>query len=339
MQLTLVLPNLLDAPPAALVAADAPALARLLSTAEAAILEPNGPLAIACVNLGIAKQNDWPVAPWLARAAGIDPGSRYWLCAEPVTLDVGRAEVRLAGVVSDLDAADSIALLSSLRAHFASDGIEFLESGPGSWWVALAERQQLETSPPDAVLGRPLIAHLPRGADAARWRRWQSEMQMLLFEHPVNRVRENSGLRPVNDVWIWGGGTLRERDSAAAVTAVFTQTPLVRDLARAAGADSATVPASFAALRAAPPITAALVWLDALDAPDLQEQLIRFDTDWATPLERALDKHELDVRLVIAGSGTALSFTPHAGGAMQRLRRRWSPPPSLPALLAALADA
>jgi len=231
-------------------------------------------------------------------------------------------------VVGDLDAADSIALLSSLRAHFASDGIEFLESGPGSWWVALAERQQLETSPPDAVLGRPLIAHLPRGADAARWRRWQSEMQMLLFEHPVNRVRENSGLRPVNDVWIWGGGTLRERDSAAAVTAVFTQTPLVRDLARAAGARSATVPASFAALRAAPPITSALVWLDALDAPDLQEQLIRFDTDWAAPLERAL-----------AGSGTALSFTPHAGGAMQRLRRRWSPPPSLPALLAALADA
>src|SRR5437660_7724191 len=203
MQLTLVLPNLLDAPPAALVAADAPALARLLSIAEAPILEPNGPLAVACVNLGIAKQNDWPVAPWLARAAGIDPGSRYWLCAEPVTLDVGRVEVRLAGVVSDLGAADSIALLSSLRAHFASDGIEFLESGPGSWWVALAERQQLETSPPDAVLGRPLIAHLPRGADAARWRRWQSEMQMLLFEHPVNRVRENSGLRPVNDVWIW----------------------------------------------------------------------------------------------------------------------------------------
>jgi hypothetical protein len=164
-------------------------------------------------------------------------------------------------------------------------------------------------------------------------------MQMLLFEHPVNRLRENSGLRPVNDVWMWGGGTLRATDSAAAVAAVLTQTPLVRDLARAAGADSATVPASFAALRAAPPITSALVWLDALNAPDLQEQLIRFDTDWAAPLERALDKHELDVRLVIAGSGTALSFTPHAGGAMQRLRRRWSPPPSLPALLAALADA
>jgi hypothetical protein len=300
MQLTLVLPNLLDAPPAALAAADAPALARLLSTAEAPIPEPDGPLAIACASIGIAKQNDWPVAPWLARAAGIDPGSRYWLCAEPVTLDIGRVEVRLAGVVNDLDAADGIALLASLRAQFASDGIEFLEGGTGRWWVALAEPQQLETSPPDAVLGKPLIAHLPRGADAARWHRWQSEIQMLLFEHPVNRLR---------------------------------------DLARAVGADSVTVPASFAAFRTAPPAASALVWLEALNASDLQEQLIGFDTDWAAPLERALDKHELDLRLVIAGSGTALSFTPHAGGAIQRLRRRWSPPPSLPSLLAALADA
>jgi hypothetical protein len=339
MQLTLVLPNLLDAPPPALAAVNAPALARLLSTAEAPILEPDGPLAIACANIGIAKQNDWPVAPWLARAAGIDPGSRYWLCAEPVTLDVGRVEIHLAGVVRDLDAADGIALLSSLRAQFASDGIEFLEGGPGRWWVTLAEPQQLETFPPDAVLGKSLIAHLPRGADAARWRRWQSEIQMLLFEHPVNRLREKSGLRPVNDVWMWGGGTLCATDSAAPVAAVFTQTSLLRDLARAVGANAVTVPASFAAFRAAPPAASALVWLEPLNAPDLQEELIAFDTDWAAPLERALDKHELDLRLVIAGSGTALSFTPHGGGTVQRLRRRWSPPPSLPALLAAHADA
>jgi hypothetical protein len=120
---------------------------------------------------------------------------------------------------------------------------------------------------------------------------------------------------------------------------VFTQAPLLRDLAHAVGADSATVPGSFAAFRAAPPAASALVWLEALNAPDPQEQLVAFDTDWGAPLERALDKHELDLRLVIAGSGTALSFTPHASGAMQRLRRRWAAPPSLSALLAAYADA
>jgi hypothetical protein len=339
MQLTLVLPNLLDAPPGAVAAVNAPALARLLASAAAPIFDPDGLLAIACASVGIAKQNDWPVAPWLARAAGIDPSTRYWLCAEPATLEVGRDAVLLAGVVSDLDAAEGTALLSSLRAQFASDGIEFLERGPGRWWITLAEPQQLETSPPDAALRKPLIAYLPRGADAARWRRWQSEMQMLLFEHPVNRSRESGGLPPVNYVWMWGGGTLREADSAARVAAVFTQAPLLRDLARAAGADSVTVPGSFAAFRAASSAASALVWLGALNATDLQEQLIAFDAEWAGPLERALDKRELELRLVIGGSGAALAFTPRASGAMQRLRRRWSPAPGLSALLLAFADA
>lgn len=339
MELTLVLPNLLDAPPAALDAADVPALARLLSTAAPPVIEPDGPLAIACAGIGIAKQNDWPVAPWLARSAGIDPGSRYCLCAEPVTLVVGRDEVRLAGAVRDLDAEESTALLSSLRAHFAPDGLDFVERGAGRWWVLLGEPQRLETSPPDAALRKPLVEHLPRGADAPRWRRWQSEMQMLLFEHPVNHAREASGRSPVNYIWMWGGGTLRTAKRAAPVAAVFTQAALLGDLARAVGAGTAKAPGSFAAFRVASPAAPALVWLDELNTPDLQEQLGAFDSAWAAPLERALDKQELGVTLVIAGSGAALSFTPRASGTMQRLRRRWSTPPNLSALLTAQADA
>jgi hypothetical protein len=339
MQLTLVLPNMLEATPAALDAADAPALARLLSTAPPPVIEPDGPLAIACAGVGIAKQNDWPVAPWLVRAGGIDPGSRYWLCAEPVTLEVGRDEVRLACIVTDLDTDESAALLSSLRAHFASDGLEFVERSLGRWCVTLGEPQRLETSPPGAALRKPLVEHLPRGADAPRWRRWQSEMQMLLFEHPINHTRESSGRSPVNYVWMWGGGTLRAGDPAAPAAAVFTQAALLLDLARAVGASVAKAPGSFAAFRAASPAASALVWLDDLKAPDMKEQLTAFDSEWAAPMERALDKRELDVTLIIAGSGAALSFIPRASGTMERLRRHWSTPPNLSALLATQADA
>jgi hypothetical protein len=339
MQLTLVLPNLLDAPPAALDAADAPALVRLLSTAPPPVIERDGPLAIACAGVGIAKQDDWPVAPWLVRAAGIDPGSRYWLCAEPVTLEVGRDEVRLAWIVSDLDTDESAALLSSLSAHFAPDGLEFVERGAGRWWVALGEPQRLETSPPGAALRKPLIEHLPRGADAPRWRRWQSEMQMLLFEHPINHTRESSGRSPVNYIWMWGGGTLRAGDPAAPAAAVFTQAALLRDLARAVGTSAAKAPGSLAAFRAASPAASSLVWLEDLEVPEMQKQLTSFDSDWAAPMERALYKREIDLTLVIAGSGAALSFKPRASGTMNRLRRRWSTPPNLSALLPSQADA
>jgi hypothetical protein len=338
MQLTLVLPNLLDVEPDALAAVEAPALARLLATAAAPAVEPGGTIAFACAAVGIAKQHDWPVAPWLARAAGIDPGNRYWLCAEPLTFQLERDRGRLTGIVSDLEAGESASLLSSLRAHFAPDGMAFVEGGPGRWWAALEKEQRLQTSAPSAALGRPIMAHLPRGADAGRWRRWQSEMQMLLFEHPVNRSRESDGRLAVNYVWMWGGGTLREANPDATAEALFTKDPLLRALARAAGRGVENVPASLAAFRASPTAASALVWLEDLESPDLREQLGAFDSHWAAPLERALDRREIDATLVIGGSATAISFIPRATGAVQRLWRRWSPAPALPSLLTPHAD-
>ncbi len=333
MQLTLVLPNLLDAEPDALAAADAPALARLLATAEPPIARAGGALGLACESFGIAKQYDWPAAPWLARAAGIDPGKRYWLCAQPLTLVLERGEGRVAGSVTDLDAGESASLLSGLRAHFASDGIEFVETAPGAWWAALADSQRLETSPPGAALGKPIVAHLPRGEDGARWRRWQSEMQMLLFEHPVNRTRERNGRPAVDFVWMWGGGTLRDANPERRATNVLTDAPMLRDLSRAVGRGAAELPPSLAVLRASPGAEPSLVWLDDIKLASLPAQLAALDAHWMAPLERSLDRREIDATMIVAGAETALSFTPRTAGLLRRVRRRWSAPPALPTLL------
>ncbi|MDQ6917564.1 MAG: hypothetical protein M3023_07080 [Pseudomonadota bacterium] len=340
MQLTLVLPNLLDIAPAALALADAPALSCLLATTRAPDSRSDALLAIACETVGLAKQDDWPVAPWLARAAGIDVGTRYWLRAEPVTLDVGRDEVRLAGIVRDVDEDESAALLSSLRSHFASDGLEFVESDPGRWWIALEAPQQMASSAPDAALGNPLAAHLPRGVDAPRWRRWQSEIQMLLFEHPVNRSREKNGRPPINYLWVWGGGTLRPGDLTrmpGTVTSVFARTPWLCDLGRATGSTVADPPGSWAALRIAR-ATSALVWLDQFRPAALKEQLAAFDAEWATPLQHAIDRREIALRLALVGSATSLLFAPRPRGALQRLRHRWSRAAPLSMQLAMFTD-
>jgi hypothetical protein len=98
------------------------------------------------------------------------------------------------------------------------------------------------------------------------------------------------------------------------------------------------VPDSFTELRLVPPSTSALVWLGAVHPAALHDRLAAFDAAWAVPLERALDTSKLSLRLVITRSDVALSFSPRASGAMQRLRRRWSPPPNLQALLAAHAE-
>ena len=48
----------------------------------------------------------------------------------------------------------------------------------------------------------------PDAAQGAHLRRLQSEMQMLLYQQPVNDAREAARRYPVNAVWIEGAGTL-----------------------------------------------------------------------------------------------------------------------------------
>ena len=74
---------------------------------------------IACAGI------DAPVAPLAALGAGLDVGTRWVARADPVSVDVGRDDVRIRARVDDLDADEAHALASLLRTHFADDGIAF----------------------------------------------------------------------------------------------------------------------------------------------------------------------------------------------------------------------
>jgi hypothetical protein len=336
MPLTLVVPGLLDLSPTALEAidSDAPALARLLASAEPGVEEHDGPIAIACRACGIVKQSDWPVAPQLARAAGIAPDDAYWLCAVPVSLAVSANDVRLATVIDDLSHDEARVLIAALNAHFAPDAVVFFAPAPSSWYVRAPSPQLLCTKPPEAALGEPLFEFLPSGPDAARWRRWQSELQMLLFEHPVNVQRDRAAFSPVNSVWFWGGGVDSPRRSA--VRTVFAHNPRVVDLARGSGVECCALPARFDAN----PMRDAAVWLDAIEPQRASQQLDSIDRAWIAPLENALAAGRLSgVELVVAGRARARRFAPRRSSLVQRWRARMSPPRCSQILARAAAEA
>ena len=152
MQLTLVVTGLLDIAPSLLAPADttAPAFERLLAAAEAPIADTEGRVAIVCAALGVIRQRDWPVGPLLARAMAPNSDAKYWLCADPATLEVGRDDVRLRAMVSDLGDAETAALLATLNAHFAADGLRFIAPTAQHWLVACAAVPALATRGPDA---------------------------------------------------------------------------------------------------------------------------------------------------------------------------------------------
>jgi hypothetical protein len=327
MQLTLVVPGLLDFAEAEPARADAEgaALARLLATSPPPAAQ-DGAIAIACAALGIAKQRDWPVAPLLAIAANLDPGGGYWLLAEPVTLLVGQRDVRLGAVIDDLSADETAALLATLNSHFFGDGLRFVAVTPARWLVAASSMQQLVTHPADDAVGAPIFPFLPEGPDAARWRRWQSEIQMLLFAHPVTNERERQGRAAVNGIWLSGGGVRVRAPAAPHIASLYADSPLPGDLARACGLQVGPAPQSLTDWIAAGPESPSLVWLQAIGANGGRSALAALDRDWADPLCAALAAPTpFEVRVAISGRGRALSFRPRRRSLAARWRARFAP--------------
>jgi hypothetical protein len=344
MHLTLVIPGLLDmaAPVLDGIDAAAPALARLLAAAGPPSVDHDGAIAVICAALGIVKQHDWPIAPWLAHAAGIDATAAYWLCAEPATFTVGRGDVRLSGVVGDLESVETTALLSTINAHFAGDGIRFEAPHPARWLVGAVATQSLSTLPPEDVIGKPLLGRLPEGTDAARWRSWQNEVQMLLFEHPVNIAREAAGRPVVNSVWLWGGGVAPSTKRYPRIAAIYTNAWRQRELARAVDLLCTPVPVTLDVLRDKSPRSPAMVWLEPPVGADPQLRaswLTALDRDWATPARGAFHNGTIKVlEIVLVGRSSAVRFAGKRLSLARRLRT-WRSAQRLSTLLAPFLEA
>lgn len=64
--------------------------------------------------------------------------------------------------------------------------------------------------PAQLIDGRVPNEFLPVGDGEDAHRRLVSEIEMALHDHPVNVARQSAGRRPVNSLWLWGGGFLPE---------------------------------------------------------------------------------------------------------------------------------
>jgi hypothetical protein len=322
MRLTLAVPGLLALDRAVLAAA--PSLARLARYAGHPVTR-RGSLDAFVVS-GAADVAG--TAALAALGAGLDPGTSYVLRADPVSLVAGRNDVALAAPIDDLDADEAGAMIATLGAHFAGDGLTFHAPRPNAWFILLDAAPDLTTTPLAAVRGA-IYPWLPGGSDAPRWRRWLSEMQMLLHAHPANVRREARGRVPVTGVWIWDGGCVADLPQGSA-TAIFAPAgsdgDVARGLARLHGTAAALPPGNFAAL---PIQDNALVVLDRITDVNVPRLL----SEWSDPAVVALERGALaSLSLLADGGGTAAAW--HAARPAWRVRtlvRLAAPPFALPA--------
>ncbi|MGC2032912.1 MAG: hypothetical protein WA642_23050, partial [Steroidobacteraceae bacterium] len=91
--------------------------------------------------------------------------------------------------------------------HVWSDaGIRLLSGGRAELFCAFDQPTEAATADPEDVLDRHIADHLPAGAAAPRLRQLMSEIEMWLFEHPVNRARTAQAAPVLSGLWLWGGG-------------------------------------------------------------------------------------------------------------------------------------
>jgi hypothetical protein len=238
--------------------------------------------------------------PWAALEAGKRPELSHlpgaWSYVTLCHWQATTHEVTMRQLpMHDLSATESDTLLAAMQPFFAQDGITLHPFEAGRWLAHGAVFDGLPSASPDRVLGRNLSPWMPTAAQAGGLIRLVSEMQMLLYTHPLNDARERRSALAVNAIWFSGSGALPDGHPA---------------------------PAS------AQPLTAS-----SLREAALQDDWAGWASAWqqldATLLQQLLDARSRGeaVRLTLCGERHAQSWVSQAPTLKQRIRQLFSAPP------------
>ena len=156
--------------------------------------------------------------PWAARQAardGVDVGTKAWGQLTPVHWHVGADHVTLPDPANlHLSAQESHTLFGAVKPLFETEGWEMAWGAPMRWYAAHDSLDALPSASLDRVVGRNIDLWLPTSPQAKLIRRLQNEVQMLLYQHPLNDHRVGLGALPVNSFWLSGCGRAQPEATA-----------------------------------------------------------------------------------------------------------------------------
>ncbi len=180
--------------------------------------------------------------PWAAWQAGQSPAAadakeKAWAYITPCHWHVSTDHITmLEPAALQLTPDSSQALLSVLAPWFAEDGMTLIYDQPTRWIASGPVFEDLACASLDRVTQRDVRAWMATSTNPEHARalhRLQTEMQMLLYTHPINDERAEQGLPPVNTFWAHGAGRLdalpTSTDPAPEVPLTLRDCALVED--------------------------------------------------------------------------------------------------------------
>ena len=151
--------------------------------------------------LGWPEDGPWPQAALESGQAG----PQAWLtpCHWQVGMDT---VVMLPPEALNLSDEESQQLLQAMQPWLLEDGLQVQWHSALRWHARSPLLQDVCTASLARVTGRNIRPWLTDGSLPPGLRRLQSEMQMLLYQHPVNDARLARGALSVNSFWVHGAG-------------------------------------------------------------------------------------------------------------------------------------
>ena len=249
-------------------------------------------------------------AAWeLRRASGLAPG-QAWL-ATPVHYFAGLDSVHLhpAGLLW-LEGEEQQRLAADFARVFADSPWELRARGERElllWGPAI----KASGADPAYFAGSDPSPGLPRGEGAATLRRLGAEMEMWLYEHPLNLERSKRGELPVTTLWLWGA---EAAPAAPPPVEAPTPTPTPAPAARLYGRDTyaealwrlqggaaAPLPAAFDAALIAPHTDSVFLY-PLLQPQGLTAALEQLEQRWLPGALRAVSARRVSVLRLVVGA-------------------------------------
>ena len=154
--------------------------------------------------------------PWAALSPET-PSSQAQAYFSPCHWQIGMDQVVMLNPDNlQLSEEESLSLLTAMQPFLTEDGLTVRYIAPTQWHVQGEMLRDLQCASLDRVIGMNLNAWLPKSESTKLVRRLQSEMQMLLYNHPVNDKRSAQRQLTVNSLWIHGAGSLTEKPTQPA---------------------------------------------------------------------------------------------------------------------------
>ena len=134
---------------------------------------------------------------------------------EPIHIHAARDHLVLTSTqILDIQASEADALFDSVKDIFAEMSTAIHRSKPHKWFIESPALKTLSTVSTAQAEGRNIDHWMPSDTSlegvARQWRKWQNEIQMIWFNHPVNEARQAEGMLSINSVWISGNGKLAD---------------------------------------------------------------------------------------------------------------------------------